>query len=113
MALKNFTPSREGFQRIAASRELRAALKQVGQRGKEIAERLSEDFRVSGVYANSFQVVEGTIQWNGEYPGPRAAVRLENTAPYAAAVEWGNARDHKPHRVLGRTADMLEANGKL
>lgn len=113
MALRSFKPNNAGFQKLAVSRGMRDALKQIAERGKTIAEGLAQDFRITGEYADSFEVTDETVEWTGLYPGPRAAVNLTNTAPYAAGVEWGNAHDHKPHRVLARTADMLETEGKL
>jgi hypothetical protein len=108
MALKNFTPNSDGFKQLAISDGVRDVLKQVADKGKDIAIGLAQDFRVTGDYADSFEVVETTIAWEGEYPGPRAAAQLINTSDHAAAVEWGNEHDHKPHHVLARTLDALD-----
>lgn len=97
--------SREGFQAIANSPELHAALAEVAEKGKVFAEALSQEFRRTGDYAGSFSIVPETVLWRR---GPRAAVRLENTSDHAAAVEWGNQHDHRPHRTLGRTLDALK-----
>lgn len=107
MALTKFTPDNDGFRQIATSPEMRAALKEVAEKAKAIAEGLAQDFRVTGDYADSFEITEDTVRWDGEYPGPRAAASLVNTSDHAAAVEWGNDHSHKTHRVLGRTLDML------
>lgn len=105
MARSRFVPNRAAFAEMAVGPEIRAALRAVGERAKVTAEALSQDFRITGEYADSFEVEEDTSILGRNQ---RAVVRLRNTAPYAAAVEWGNARDHRPHRVLGRTLFSLE-----
>lgn len=104
-----YNPDHDGLNEIARSPAVRAALAAVANKGKAIAEGLSADFADTGDYASHFKVEAETIEWRGEYPGRRAAAYLVNDAPYAAAVEWGNSRDHKPHHVLGRTLGMLNA----
>ena len=111
-SLKNFNPDSKGFQQLAVGPEMRAALKEVAEKGKTIAEGLAQDFRITGEYADSFEVGEATTMFTGEYPGPRAAAILQNDAPYAVAVEYGyegksKAESQSAHRVLGRTAEML------
>lgn len=96
-----------GFKQIAVSAQMRKALAEVAEKAKGIAEGLSQDFRVTGEYVDSFEVREATIEWTGEHSGPRAAAQLVNTSDHAAAVEWGNEHSHKNHRVLGRTLDAL------
>lgn len=110
MGLSNYQPNSSGFQQIANSPEMRAALKAVAEKGKSIAQGLAQDFRVTGDYADSFEVRETTIPWDGQYPGPRAAAQLVNTSDHAAAVEWGNQHAHKAHHVLGRTLDILASD---
>jgi hypothetical protein len=100
------------FKAMAVGPEIRAACLAEAERAKAIAVGLAQEFRVSGEYADSFEVSDETIDWHGEYPGPRAAGRLTNTAPYAAAVEWGyEGRAGEPsssaHHVLARTLDAL------
>ena len=102
-----FKPNQAGFKAMANSPELHAACAAAADEAKAIAEGLSQDFRVTGEYADSFEVTDETIDWHGEYPGPRAAGRLTNHAPYAAAVEWGNEHVDQPHHVLKRTLDAL------
>lgn len=97
---------------MAVGVEVRAALAAEAERAKSIAVGLAQEFRVTGEYADSFEVTDDTIDWTGEYPGPRAAARLTNTAPYAAAVEWGyegrsDAPSSSAHHVLKRTLDAL------
>jgi len=99
-----FQPNHAGIQALALGPEIRAVLGAKGEQAKSIAESLSEDFRVSGDYAEGFELEAGTRETGRNR---RAQVTLVNTSDHAAAVEWGNARDHRPHRVLGRTLDQL------
>jgi hypothetical protein len=104
MASGTYQPNNAGFQEAALGPEIRAALQAIGEKAKATAEALAQDFRVSGDYASSFVLSESSsIQGRNR----RAMVQLENTSPHAAAVEWGNAHDHRAHRVLGRTLDSL------
>lgn len=108
MALNNYQPDPKFFKELAVGDEIRSACREIADKAKGIAEALSQDFRITGDYADSFSVQETTIAWTGTYPGPRAAAQLVNTSDHAAAVEWGNAHDHKPHHVLGRTLAALD-----
>jgi len=89
---------------MAVGPEVRAIVLSVAEEARAAAEALSADFAKTGHYAASFNVRSDTVTFAGH---ARAAGVLENTADYAAGVEWGNARDHKPHRVLGRVLDTL------
>ncbi len=65
-------------------------------------------------YQDSFTVVMGFTGLSpeaiGHPPMRRAAARLYNTAPHAAAVEWGNQESGgHAHRVLGRTLAYLNS----
>lgn len=109
-----------GWKAIANSPGVVAALRAVAEKAKVHAEALAEPFRSDDDseehkhYADSFEVRDETVQWTGEHPGPRAAARLQNTAPHAAAVEYGYAgradapNENSAHRVLGRTLNFLE-----
>lgn len=113
--LGNYDPREQGFREIANSPELRAALQEVGERAKAIAVGLSQEFRITGEYVQSFDVEQTTVDFHGSYPGPRAAVRLVNRAPYAAAVEYGyegraGEESSSAHHVLARTLSALEAH---
>lgn len=103
-----FKANNAGFQQIAVSTEVRTALKAAAEEAKTVAEGFAQDFRVTGDYADSFDVTDETIQWQGRFSGPRAAARLVNTSDHAAAVEWGNEHAHRNHRVLGRTLAAME-----
>lgn len=107
----NFKPNDAGLRAILNGPEVRRALAEVADKGKEFAESISQDFRDSGEYAASFDVSDVTVDFNG---APRAAGRLTNTSGHAAAVEVGyRGRSHEEsssaHRVLGRT---LENGGR-
>lgn len=110
----DYRPNPDFFRKLANGPEVRAALRKVAEKGKAIAVEISQDFRVTGEYIDSFEVRDETIDWRGRYPGPRAAARLHNSAGYAAAVEWGKGgragdETESNHRVLGRTLDQLKA----
>lgn len=109
MSPRAFRPNQAGFRQIANSPEMRAALKAVAEDAKAYAESISQDFRDTGDYADSFEVTEETVDFTEtRFSGPRAAARLTNTSDHAAAVEWGNEHSHRNHRVLGRTLDHLD-----
>ena len=98
-----FKANRAGITALATGPKARAAVTAVAEKGKGIAQGLSEEFRQSGHYADSFQVHETTVRINGL---PRAAARLENTADYATVVEIGR-KGKEGHHVLSRTLDGL------
>jgi hypothetical protein len=97
-----YKPNQAGWRQIALSPAVRAVVETKAEAGKRFAEALSEDFRRTGEYADSFAVVPETLLWRR---GPRAAARLENTSGHAAAVEWSG---DTPHRILGKTLAALE-----
>jgi hypothetical protein len=107
----NYKPRREAFDEILNGPEIKAALEAITEKAKGIAEGLSQDFRVTGEYADSFETsveVESVAKGSDRLVG-----RLTNTAPYAAAVEYGyEGRADEPgqsaHHVLKRTLEALE-----
>lgn len=103
--MATYQPNFGGFAAMAVGPEMVEAVRTEAERAKAVAEAMSEDFRVTGEYADSFEVTSEFVEISGHL---RAAGRLTNTAPYAAAVEWGDSHDRKPHRVLGRT--LLQLN---
>lgn len=105
---RGFQADRDGINEIARSPEMRAAELAVAMKAKGIAEGLAADFTDTGDYARHFKIKQEIIEWKGQYPGRRAATYLVNDSDHAAAVEWGNSRNHKPHHVLGRTLGMLK-----
>jgi hypothetical protein len=101
-----------GWERIATGPSMVAMLTEVAEKAKGYAVSISpydptpDD---NGHYRDSFQVEHDTWTIGGFR---RAITRLRNTAPYAAAVEWGykgraGAPDVDAHRVLGRTLAHL------
>lgn len=55
-------------------------------------------------YAESFVVAPGAMLIRGMR---RVAAHLINTAPHAAALEWGNEHAPNGQHILGRTLDHL------
>lgn len=101
-----YKPNSAGFKAMAVGPEIQAAVLAIAEQKKAAAEALSADFIVTGDYAASFNVRPGiTTLRTGFGSHPVATGILENTSGHAASVEWGNAHDHKPHRVLGRVLD--------
>lgn len=105
MSSATYVPDESGFRALAVGPELLAACMAVAERGRAYAEVISAPFSDTGEYAGSFDVQPAVTVVNRL---PRASARLENTAPHAAAVEWGNENVPNPHRPLGRTLDHLE-----
>lgn len=104
----SFKPSSAGFRAMAVGEEIRAAVTAEAEKAKGIAVGLAQDFRVTGEYADSFEVSTKTTNLKTGFGSHEVAAGVvTNVAPYAAAVEYGNARDHRPHHVLTRTLDSL------
>ncbi len=110
-----FKLNRRGVQGVALSWEVGQACHDwASHKAKPYAIRISPRTKKTDKkhYADSFEVrrvligappVEKII---GRPPMVRAGAILINTAPYAAAVEYGEKRAHhqqKSHRVLGKT----------
>lgn len=75
------------WRKLATNPFIRAALLQEGFKAMAHAKEIAMPHYKTGQYENSFHLVESTMFINGH---PRAAVRLENLDPEAAALEWGN-----------------------
>lgn len=106
-----FEMDRVGIAKCAMGPELEAAVLHLANDvAKPYAERISpRSKRQHQHYADSFVVVPGTA-WIAAMR--RVAARLWNTAPHAAAVEWGNgSTNSRGHRVLGKTLDHLNSLG--
>lgn len=98
----------KGFTACAVGPEITAAVLAIAEKAKAEAIALSEDFRKTGNYIESFHVRgEITQLRTGWGSHPVATGILENTSPHAVPVEYGNTHDHKPHRVLGRVLTTL------
>lgn len=103
-----FKPNSKAFRQMAVGPEIRAAVTAEAKRAEGIAKGLSEDFWVTGEYIESFDVSTETVRLETSFGGHDvAAGKLTNLAGHAAAVEWGNKRDHRAHHVLARTAAAL------
>lgn len=107
MADARYEPSARGFAEMSMSPDILDACMAEAARGKAFAVGISPR---SGddegrPYADSFDVEATVVHYFRR--GPRVAARLINNAPHAAAVEFGNKRMRKPHRVIGRTAAFL------
>lgn len=100
----SYQPNSAGFRAMAIGPEIRAAVKAEAERAKGVAEGLAEDFRVTGNYADSFEVSDSTTELRTGFGShPVATGVLTNISEHAAAVEWGNEHMRRPHRVLART----------
>jgi hypothetical protein len=103
-----YVPNDAGFQALAVGDEIRAACLAEAERAQVIAQGLAADFTVTGEYESSFDTRSDTVPLATGYGTHAVAAGiLENTADHAAAVEWGNAHDHQPHRVFGRTLEAM------
>jgi hypothetical protein len=91
-------PSQAEWARMATGREIRAALTDIAEKGKRIAETIAP--RETGRYSAAFEVRQDTVTHLDRAGHPRAAAVLINTVPYAAVVEVS-------HHVLARTRDWL------
>lgn len=105
--MTSFRPNWKGFEAMAVGPEARAIVKAEAERAKGIAEGLSQDFRITGEYADSFEVQETTVGPAEGFKHRHAAARLVNTSDHAAAVEFGNEHVQRPHRVLRRTLEAM------
>lgn len=113
-----FKLDRDGIRKIALGPELRSACHDVVEsKALPYAIGISpvSDRRRAQHYIFSFQVhdvLTGMLAPEniGHPPMLRVGARLINTAPHAAAVEWGTAKNGgRGHRVLGRTLDYLNS----
>lgn len=110
MGNTTFKSNPKAFADMAVGPEVRAIVVAVAEKAKSEAEGLAQSFRVTGEYASSFEVTSETVTLDTRAGShPVAAGVLTNTSRHAAAVEWGNAHNHKAHRVLGKTLDRLRA----
>jgi hypothetical protein len=109
MPSASFQFNEAGLQAWANGPEIQDSMVRIAERGKRVAEGLSEDFRETGEYADAFEVRPVTVVVKGK---SRAAAELRNNSGHAAAVEFGyggraGAPGRTPHRVIGRTLDAL------
>jgi hypothetical protein len=97
-----------GFRDCAVGPELTAAVLLIAEKAKAEAIALSEDFRKTGDYIESFRAYGTVTSLKTSFGEHDVATGvLENFSGHAVPVEWGNTHDHKPHRVLGRVLTTL------
>jgi len=98
---KNYEPDSKGLAQAARSKDMQRAM--TGLARAAVAGVRSISPVVTGEYAGSFQVVETMARagWRNE---PRAAARIENTAPHASAVE-------RKYKILSKAASIIEGGG--
>jgi len=103
-----FKANSKGFKELAVSPDVAAAVLAVAEKAKTDAIALSQDFRKTGDYIDSFDVIPVELMLKTSFgTHPVAGAILENYSGHAVPVEWGNKNDHKPHRVLGRVLTTL------
>jgi hypothetical protein len=96
-----------GVAAFANNPKLEAALLALAKRAQAYAMSISPlSDREHRHYVDSFEVSPGHIVIAAMR---RVTAELHNTAPHAAAVEWGNAATRgTAHHVIRRTLDHLE-----
>jgi hypothetical protein len=107
MADANYEPSETGWAAIAMSPDILDACVTEAKRGRAFGEAIAprSGDNEGTPYAESFDVVPGVT--HAFRRGPRVLATLYNDAPHSPAVEWGNKRMPRPHRVFGRIAAFL------
>lgn len=106
----DFELDRDGIAEIAVGPHLKDAVRHLAEhRAKPYAISISpvRKGKGGGTYIRSFRVKDEHTVIAAMC---RVAARLYNTAPHAAAVEFGN-KHAKGQRILGRTVDFLHALG--
>ena len=109
MAAGIFKSNSAGWKALAVGPEVAAVVSAEAARALPIAEALAVPFAKTGDYAASFNVrtevgVYTSKEWGAH---PVVVGILENNSDHAAAVEWGNAHDHRAHHVLSHTMDAM------
>ena len=95
-----------GFGELLVGPEMEASMKDRAEKIAEAARAIApvgdaaKGDKHPGQYKASFEVESGVMESGGR----RAYGRVTNTAPHAAAVEFGNAHSPAQH-VLGRAID--------
>ena len=100
----DYRPDREGMAALVQSPGVGAACVAAAGRGLVAAEAAAARFVKSGEYARSFKVRPAVVHLSlGRNRGPRAGAILENTAPYAATLEYQQGK-----HVLRDVIDVIE-----
>jgi hypothetical protein len=92
----------QGFGELLCGPEMEALMRDRIEKCANAARAIAPE--ESGRYRESFEVESGVEE---TLTGRRAYGRVTNTAPYAAAVEWGNRRSPAQH-VLLRAVDHMQ-----
>lgn len=114
----SYKPNHSDIARYLNSAEIYKVVRRRAEKGKLFAKSISPvgtppDDDHPGQYKASFEVSRTEVVINDT---PHATAKLENTAPYAAAVEWGykgraDKAGRAAHHVLTRTAQFLGGSG--
>lgn len=108
-----FELDRQGIREVALGPELASST-------HRLAEHVAKPWAIANSprsnadhlhYQDSFIVRPVVVEGIGRPPMARVGALLLNIAPHAAAVEWGNRRTPRGHRVLGATLDYLNTLG--
>lgn len=110
MAEVVYKPDRKGTAALMVTRLMQGAMQAAAYEAIPFARSISPDAPPYGSgYVASFEVTGGTEKIARTR---RAVAYLTNTAPHAAAVEYGQLGDRSRadtgHHVLARTADYIE-----
>lgn len=97
---EHYEPDVAGLAEIARSPKMRAAMVGIATAAVSGARAISPVD--SGKYRAGF-TVEPTTNIAGWKNEERAAARIENTVPYASAVE-------RKHKILGKIASIVESS---
>ena len=98
---KDYEVDKSGMRAIGQSAQMMQAMTALGEAGAAGARAISPV--KSGEYRDSWEVqqVREKVGWDRD---ERAAVRVVNTAPYAATVE-------RKHHILGTVKAIIESGG--
>lgn len=110
--MADFRPDHRGIGQLMRSEEMRFTMNAIAHReALPLARQLSPDATPFGAgYIDSWKVELKMISIGRSR---RVAANLINTAPYAAAVEWGWSKahgqpaDHPGYHVLQTVADVI------
>ncbi|MCW2898489.1 MAG: hypothetical protein JWO67_754 [Streptosporangiaceae bacterium] len=113
--MSGFKPSHSGFGEFLRGHELQGEMRKRAERIAAAAESIAPEGppgdKHRGEYRASFEVTSGVIQ--DVKGGLRAYGRVRNSAPHAAAVEYGyggrsGVAGKSAHHVLGRAIDAAK-----
>ena len=100
----HFELNSAGIAALLRSPEMHEFVMSRARGGAQFAGRIAP--RRTGEYAASIHAEDGGL---GGPRRDRVMGLIVASAPYSAAVEWGNAHAEQAHHVLGRTLDIVQA----